>query len=219
VSRFVHETLAWLDQRPGQHEVLVIDDGSTDSTGDRVRAIQDPRVHLIVHKQNRGMGAGMRSGILAATGDYFTILAADGQVPASALDTMLPELEDADLVLSVYSQRTEGMRRAIMSFGLRALMRLLLGVGFRLEGIYLFPVKVAVEDIGVERIRSHTFFFSFELIARALALGLRPATVTIEMRKREHGESKVDNVKQIKRVARELWRFRMELFREGTLRL
>ena len=93
-------------------------------------------------------------------------------------------------------------------------MRVVLGVDFRLEGTYLFPVEVARAEIGLDRIGADTFFFSFELIARAIALGYSVTTVTIEPREREHGASKVANLSRIRRVAEELLRFRLRLLRE-----
>ena len=84
VEAYLRETLAWLDTRPGSHEILLIDDGSTDRTAEITRRVaqEDPRVRLVSHAVNRGMGGGMRSGFASARGDYVTILAADGQVRA-----------------------------------------------------------------------------------------------------------------------------------------
>ena len=216
VAAFLAETLAWIDKRGGNDEIIVVDDGSSDDTRQRALAVaeRDARVRVVSHERNLGMGAGMRSGIEAARGDMFTVLAADGQVAAEQLELLLPELERADIVTSIYRQRADRLYRLALSRGLRTFMRTLLGIDFQLEGIYLFPVEVARRDIGLHAIGSATFFFSFELIARALARGYRVRTVTIEARPRQHGSSKVANLSRIGRVAKEVVRLRLRLARE-----
>ena len=218
VAPFLETCLSWLDglPNPADHEVLCIDDGSTDATAARAAAVEarEARVRLVRHETNQGMGAGMRSGFRNARGDYVTILAADGQVPPQALDAMLPSLARVPIVLTVYDRPPGEAYRVVLSQGLRVMMRALLGVSFRLEGIYLFPTHIARDEVGLDRIGSSTFFFSFELISRALALGYRAETLSITPQRRMEGQSKVANLSRIRRVAKELVKFRWRLTRE-----
>lgn len=204
------DTLAYLDTRPGNHEVIVVDDGSSDGTLALARAAEarDGRVRVVVHEQNRGMGAGMRSGFGAARGDYVVMLPADGQVRAREIDKLLPGLGQADIVLSVYGddRARRGLWRLTLSRGLRLLMRALIQVSFELEGIYLFPVR-AVREIGLDTVEAETFFFSFELITLAIERGYTVTTVGVRLHDRVAGKSKVANLRQIRAVADELLRF------------
>jgi glycosyltransferase involved in cell wall biosynthesis len=165
-------------------------------------------VRVVVHEQNRGMGAGMRSGFGAARGDYVVMLPADGQVRAWEIDKLLPGLSQADIVLSIYGddRARRGLGRLALSRGLRLLMRALIHVSFELEGIYLFPVR-AVREIGLDRVEAETFFFSFELITLAIERGYTASTVVVRLHDRLAGRSKVANLRQIRRVADELLRF------------
>src|SRR5438046_1986199 len=54
------------------HEIVIVDDGSTDATLDAAleQAALDPRVHVLVHEENRGYGAAVRSGIALARMDW-----------------------------------------------------------------------------------------------------------------------------------------------------
>src|SRR3989344_3444808 len=65
---------------PGaEKEVIVIDDGSTDSTVQKIESIlhSSKKIKFIKHEKNQGKGAAVRTGILASTGDFSIIQDAD----------------------------------------------------------------------------------------------------------------------------------------------
>jgi glycosyltransferase involved in cell wall biosynthesis len=211
VVAYLDECLGYLDTLSGNHEIILVDDGSSDRTRELALEVaqRDGRIKVISHDSNRGMGSGMRTGIQTSSKDYFTILAADGQGSPYELNKLLPRLRDAQIVLSIYRLRGDGVHRKVLSYGLRAMMRLVLQTTFQLEGIYLFPTKIAIEEIGLDKIKSDTFFFSFELITNAIELGHSIKTVAIEVRKRQKGTSKVANLNRILKVGGEVLRFRV----------
>ena len=83
--------------------VIVVDDACPDSTGDLVRDI-DPRIHLIRHEANRGVGGASKSGIAEALrlgADVIVKVDADDQMDTSYIPAMIKTLEnhpDVDLV-------------------------------------------------------------------------------------------------------------------------
>jgi hypothetical protein len=83
-------------------EIIVVDDGSTDGTKDKVREVlnRDPRVRLIVLDKNQGKAAAVRAGFGAARGDILMILDADMAVSPEELPKFLIPLQDgtADFV-------------------------------------------------------------------------------------------------------------------------
>lgn len=77
VEAYVSEAIqSALDQRPEVREVVVVDDGSTDSTHDAVAAIRDDRV-VYIHQNNSGPGAARNKGVSWARGDFILFLDAD----------------------------------------------------------------------------------------------------------------------------------------------
>ena len=83
-------------------EIVVVDDGSTDDTCQRVKEVMaaDSRVRLIVLEKNQGKASAVRAGFEAAEGDVLMILDADMAVTPEELPKFLTPLQDgtADLV-------------------------------------------------------------------------------------------------------------------------
>jgi glycosyltransferase involved in cell wall biosynthesis len=63
-----------LDQEDVEHEVIVVDDGSTDGTAERLTALDDPRVTVVLHKQSLGVAQARNAGIAAARGEWVAFL-------------------------------------------------------------------------------------------------------------------------------------------------
>ncbi len=89
---------SFLDQQNVQAEIIVIDDGSTDGTGDKASLIQGVRV--ITHIRNKGYGAALKTGIGAATTEWVITYDSDNQHTPENLAAVLPALKDnVDLVI------------------------------------------------------------------------------------------------------------------------
>jgi glycosyltransferase involved in cell wall biosynthesis len=79
-----------------KHEIIVIDDGSEDHTSEEaVRA----GARVFRHLKNRGYGASLKTGIMAAEYDAIAITDADGTYPSDQLPRMLKLLDTADMVV------------------------------------------------------------------------------------------------------------------------
>jgi dolichyl-phosphate beta-glucosyltransferase len=76
-----------------------VDDGSVDNTADMVRAMF-PDVKVIQYRQNRGKGYAVKTGMLAATGEFRLFSDADGSTPIEELEKMwVPFAQGADIVI------------------------------------------------------------------------------------------------------------------------
>jgi glycosyltransferase involved in cell wall biosynthesis len=71
--------------------VYVVDDASSDATADRARSVEDPRVEVVVHDRNRGVGAAIVTGYkraLADRVDATAVMAGDNQMDPDELEEL-----------------------------------------------------------------------------------------------------------------------------------
>ncbi|MDE3154991.1 MAG: glycosyltransferase family 2 protein [Acidobacteriota bacterium] len=85
-------------------EILVVDDGSTDGTGEAARAAG---AQVITHPYRMGNGAAVKSGIRRASGDYVLIVDADGQHRPADATRIAARLGDFDLVIGARTAGTQ----------------------------------------------------------------------------------------------------------------
>ena len=203
----IREAVEFLSRALDDWEIVVVDDGSTDGTAAVARAAAeaDPRIRVLTHRRNRGMGAGISSAIRAATKAHFVFNAADGQIAMEEIGRLLPLLDRAEIVLSTYENGRETALRAALSRAFRVYLGAVAGIRFELEGLYLFPTGAAKEL--APRIDAETFFFSFALVALGLERGLRAATTGMRCAPRRSGASKILRPFKLAAAAAEAARF------------
>ncbi len=101
------------------HQILVVDDGSTDGTAARAAAAG---ATVVTHPYNKGNGAAVKTGIRNATGDHILIIDGDGQHKASDAVRLVSYLGEYDLVIGARSTHTQATQLRML--GNTALNRL-----------------------------------------------------------------------------------------------
>jgi len=213
IAHVLGELRGWLEQHEPSFELIFVDDGSTDGTGDAARAaLSGVNAKVLRHEQNRGIGAAIKTGVRAATAPWVTFMPADGQIEPRAIGTLRDAAKhgDVDVVLSTYADRDDGAFRKVLSFGVRALILAVHGVRMQSDGPYLFRRVLFVPD----ELPPDTFFLNFEFPIRVLARGAHTRNVVIHCRPRRAGSSKSTGLKRIAGVARDLVDLRVRRFLE-----
>lgn len=100
VEKYIEKCLkSLIDQTYKNIEVIIIDDGSTDSSGiicDKYSK-NDKRIKVI-HKKNEGVSTARNEGMKQAKGDYIFFIDSDDYLDFDVIDKMVEELENADII-------------------------------------------------------------------------------------------------------------------------
>ena len=78
-----------LSQDYADWEIIVVDDGSTDATDAILKKYTDPRIRVVKHSVNRGVGAAKNTGLDHVQGEWFTILDSDDEMASGALTAFM----------------------------------------------------------------------------------------------------------------------------------
>lgn len=131
VAALLAELRPALEALGGSHEVLAVDDGSSDHTASELAAAARdwPAVRIISFPQNRGQAAALWVGFHEARGTWIASLDGDGQNPPAELGRLWAERESADLITGRRARRHDSWLRRTMSRVANGVRRRLLGDG------------------------------------------------------------------------------------------
>jgi dolichyl-phosphate beta-glucosyltransferase len=185
---YLEDVAGFFDGRGEPHEIIVVDDGSTDATAAAVRAVGErhPAVRLLQLGRNRGKGAAVRAGMLSATGELRLFADADGATPITELKRLEPALAaGADVVIGSRALVDQAVAVHARPHRMAAgrvfnwlVARLgLQGVADSQCGFKLF--RAAAAERLFRQLETPGFGFDVELLLRAQAAGCRVVEVAV----------------------------------------
>lgn len=214
IATTVEHALHALDQLVADFEILVVNDGSSDRTGEIVTALaeQDLRVRLITHEVNQGAGAALVSGFFQATKTYTFYMDSDGQFDIYDLNWLLPHLGTYDGVFGYRLDRQDSWMRKLNAWGWNQLVRAVFNLqvrdidcAFKIFRTEYFP-QVVLEARGA--------LLLTEVVYKFAHAGYRFTQVPVKHLPREAGKATGAQLSVIVRAFRELFFYAAKWRRE-----
>jgi len=208
---------AFLEAQPLRYEIVVVDDGSKDDTCGVVERCNLSNVRLVRQLPNRGKGAAVRRGMLAARGQIRVMCDADGSMPPEQLPKLLAPILDCKASISIGSRYADGAKtdvkqpfyRVLWSrLANRVIQRSLVpGVRDTQCGFKAFTAEAALDLFRVTRIDG--WAFDLEVLALARRRDFAIAEVGVEWK--DDKRSRVSPIKDMINVCREALTIRRNL--------
>jgi glycosyltransferase involved in cell wall biosynthesis len=178
---------------PVDMELVAVDDGSVDGSGDLLESIDDPRLVVHRHAVNQGKGAAIRTASQVATGDYMIICDADLEYRPDEIPSLLDPVLRGEAEV-VYGTRTFGSHNAYSFWYVMGNKGVTLTANL-LFNAYISDLETCFKLLPLQLFReldvqSPGFGMEAELTGKLLRRGVRPFEVPITYRARSREEGK-----------------------------
>jgi glycosyltransferase involved in cell wall biosynthesis len=206
VPLVVEKALEILPQVADEYEVIVVNDGSQDRTGEVAEELSrvHPCVRVIHHERNQGYGAALRTGFRAAKYPWVAFTDSDGQFDFADIERFLPYTQSADLILGYRRQRADSAVRRLYTFGWALIPRLLLGLDVKDYSCGFKLIKKSVIE-AVEPLQGEEKVYQIELLVKAKRKGFRFVEVGVHHYPREFGQQTGADLGVVTRSMREMF--------------
>lgn len=189
-------------------EVLVVNDGSTDGTGEVAdRLARDmPQVSAIHHPRNQGFAAAYRTGLQRARMQYFTFVPGDHEVAPESVRDIFAAIGTYDLVVPYHGTPWKrAWHRRVLTWVCTTEFNVLFGWRLKYyQGPTVYPTTLA----RALPLTAHGFFFVAEMLVHALEAGYSFTEVGLTHQERVYGRSKavaLPNIVDAEKTILRLW--------------
>jgi glycosyltransferase involved in cell wall biosynthesis len=208
IEQAVTSALAVLADVADPYEVIVVDDGGRDRTGeiaDRLAA-DNPYVRVVHHPDNRGYGAALRSGFAAAQYPFIVFVDGGNQFDLGELPVLLRALDQADIVSGYRIALEDPAIRRLYAFVYNLLARVFFRIPIRdVDCGFKIYRRELVERL-LPQLRSTGALSHVEMLARARKLDATVTEVGVHHFRREAGQPTSGNPFRAIRELVALWR-------------
>lgn len=198
------------------YELLLVNDGSRDRTGEIAKIELAPRIpnfRLVEHFPNRGYGGALKAGFAASTKELIAFIPADNQFDFSEVKLLLDKLTPDTMIVSGRRvDRKDNFIRKLNGFGWNTVVQILFG--YLIKDIDCGFKLLRRDLLNRIHIESNGAMIDTELLAETRARGYKIVEVPVTHLPRTAGSPTGANLKVIFRAFRDLFKFRLRLWRE-----
>lgn len=201
ITSTVLDAKAVLEKVADRWEIIIIDDGSKDKTGEIADKLagEDKRIRVIHHSPNRGYGGALKSGYEAARYEWIAFTDSDGQFKFSDIDKFIAKFDEGDLILGYRINRKDPFVRSLYTLVWSKLLPLLL-FGVRVKdyscGFWVIKKKVYA---AIAPIKSEEKVTKIEMLVKAKRKGFKFVEVGVKHYPRRSGRATGADIKVITR--------------------
>jgi len=194
IDNVVSEAIRVLELLSDDYEVLLINDGSTDNSAEKILAWirKNDKIRVITHEANLGYGSALRCGFENAKNDLILYADADMHVDLNKLREILSLTEECDLLIGYRVSRKFTLRRFFYSKVYNLLLKTLLNIKVKDANCSFKCIKK--EAIKKINLSSKSVFIDGELLAEAVRNNLTIKEIPFIYRPRMCGKSNFDSL-------------------------
>lgn len=211
VERTTHAAIKALDRVGVDYEVIIVNDGSKDRTGEisDCLASQNPRVRAVHNRPNQGYGGALQRGFRESKKDYVFYTDGDGQFDFEEIDKLFPLLDQFDIVSAYRLNRQDSFVRKLNAWAWTRLVNMTFGLRLRdIDCAFKIYPRRLFDEIDM---KSRGALIDTEILARARRLGYTIGQVGVHHYPRTAGSQTGANVRVILRAFKELFKLRREI--------
>lgn len=205
IAKLVRDANIILKKIAKDFEIIVVDDGSSDSSRKILKqlASKNQKLKLIFHKKNRGYGGALKSGFANATGKMVFYTDGDGQYDVREIEKLLAKMTNTIDVVQGYKLKRHD-----------PFYRMIVGTLYHHFSRFVFNIKVRDIDCDFRLIRKKSLeginlhynsgVICVELVKKLQKNGARFAEIGVHHYTRLHGQSQFFNFRRITKTLVEL---------------
>jgi len=207
----VEKACNFLDDIAREYEVIVVNDGSRDSTGEVAERLtkEKKNIRVIHHPVNRGYGAAVSSGLKGSRYELIFFTDGDGQFDITELSGFLPLINDFDVVAGYRMKRKDPFYRLINAWAYGTMINLLFGLNIRdIDCAFKLLKKSVIQEIDIEATGA---LASAELLIKIKKKGYKIIQKGVNHYPRKAGVQTGAQLWVVMRMFKELWKLRKKL--------